>query len=137
MSLWQWRCAGVAATVLLLTVPIEKIPSTESVVPLVGAGASVSRVEIASSKIAVVVVWMFCNRLMTDVPSVRRRIHGERQVNRSVVVLSGIVPVPAADAAWKISSPGCGKVRNPENPSDAENVDPSWAREPTVNSFGS
>ena len=58
-------------------------------------------------------------------------------VNRSVVVLSGIVPVPVEDEAWKINSPGLGKVSNPENPSDAENIEPSWAREPTVNSFGS
>ena len=56
-----------AAAVLVAAVPIEKVPSTESVEPLVGAGESVSFSRL-SSKMAVVVVWMFCNRLMTDVP---------------------------------------------------------------------
>ena len=46
------------------------------------------------AKIAVVVVWMFCNRLMTDVPFGAAGFTVNDRSNRSVVVLKGIVPVP-------------------------------------------
>ncbi len=67
---------ALEAVVVVVDVPMEKIPSTESVGALVGAGESVSSSRL-SSKMAVVVVWMLCNRLMTDVPSDAFAIHGE------------------------------------------------------------
>jgi len=127
---------ALAAAVLVLAVPIEKIPSTESVMSLVGAGDRVSRVKLASlAKIAVLVVWIFCRRLMTDVPFGAPASAVKERSNRAAVVLKGIAPVPAVDDPSTIISPAAGK--NTTGVPNAAKVEPIWAVELTVNLLGS